>query len=192
VLNLPRFAERSAEKLITNIAASRTADVTRVIDALGIPQVGHETAQLLASVFGSLERLASASPEDLGNLEGIGPSVTASIRAYFEDPNNRAFVADLRGLGIGGPTPEAESGAESDSRLAGLSFVITGTLSRPRRSFEEMIEVHGGRVADSISTKVTYLLCGGSPGSKLERAKKLGVIVIGEADFEKLLKDSFE
>jgi DNA ligase (NAD+) len=163
-----------------------------VIDALGIPQVGHETAQLLATVFGSLERLVAATADELGNLEGVGPSVTASIRAYFDDPENRAFVADLTTLGIGRPTVRTGGSVESDSRLAGMSFVITGTLSQPRRAFEETIEARGGRVADSINSKVTYLLCGDSPGSKLERAKKLGVAVINESEFAKLLEEAVE
>jgi DNA ligase (NAD+) len=192
VLTLPRFAERSAEKLIASIATSRAADVSRVIDALGIPQVGHETAQLLATVFGSLERLVAATVDELGNLEGVGPSVTASIRAYFDDPENRAFVADLTTLGIGRPTIRTGESVASDSRLAGKSFVITGTLSQPRRAFEEMIEARGGRIADSINSKVTYLLCGDSPGSKLERAKKLGVAVINESEFAKLLEEASE
>jgi DNA ligase (NAD+) len=189
VLGLPRFAEKSADKLIANIAKSRLADVTRVVDALGVPQVGHETAQILASVFGSLERLSQASVEELGLLEGVGPSVTASIRAYFDDPENQALVADLIRLGIGRPTSLARSESPTDARLAGRAFVITGSLTRPRRYFEELIEAHGGRIADSVNSKVNYLLCGESPGSKLDRARKLGVAVIDEAQLATLLEE---
>src|SRR5207244_1085451 len=89
LLELPRFAERSAEKLVANIAASRSADLPRVIDALGIPQVGHETARLLASVFGSLDRLANASEEQLAGVDGVGPSVAASVKAFFADPDTQ-------------------------------------------------------------------------------------------------------
>jgi DNA ligase (NAD+) len=189
LLTLPRFAERSAEKLIANIKTSRSADLARVVDALGIPQVGHETAQLLASVFGSLDRLAAATPEELGDLEGVGPSVTASIRAYFEHPENRALVTDLGALGIGRSDETARSGEPTDSRLAGSSFVLTGSLSRPRRNFEELIVANGGRLADSVNSKVTYLLCGESPGSKLEKARKLGVTILDEPGFLKMLED---
>jgi DNA ligase (NAD+) len=189
VLTLPRFADKSADKLVTNIEKSRLAEVTRVVDALGIPQVGHETAQLLANVFGSLERLSQATVEELGALEGVGPSVTASIRAYFDDPDNRALVADLVELGIGRPISNGVNKSTTDGRLAGLAFVITGTLSRPRRHYEELIEVHGGRIADSVNSKVNYLLCGESPGSKLDRARKLGVAVIDEDQLAKLLEE---
>ncbi len=188
VLALPRFAEKSADKLIANIDASRRADVARVVDALGIPQVGHETAQLLASVFGSLDRLAAASVEELDNLEGVGPSVTGSIREYFDKPENRSLVDDLGRLGIGRPSTSPGGKPPAGSLLAGSSFVLTGALSQPRRHFEELIEANGGRVVDSVNSKVTYLLCGESPGSKLERARKLGVSVLTEADFLKLLE----
>lgn len=189
LLPLPRFAERSADKLLKNVTDSRSAELSRVIDALGIPQVGHETAQLLASVFGSLDRLADAAEEQLNDLEGIGPSVTASIRGYFADAGNRALVDDLLELGIGrAPHTEATDAAE-DGRLAGASVVITGTLSKPRRYFEELIAKSGGRLADSVTTKVTYVVCGDAPGSKLDKARKLGVPVLTEADFLALLRE---
>ncbi len=188
LLALPRFAERSAEKLLANIASSRSADLARVIDALGIPQVGHETAQLLASVFLSLDRLATATEDQLSDLEGIGPSVAASIRRFFDDPDNRALVEDLLALGIGrAPTP-AEGSFASARHLAGASFVLTGTLSKPRRYFEERIEQSGGRVADSVSSKVTYVVAGEAPGSKLDKARKLGITVLDEAGLLRLLE----
>ena len=185
LLPLPRFAERSADKLIANIAASRSAELARVIDALGIPQVGHETAQLLASVFGSLDRVANASEEQLNELDGIGPSVSASIRGFFGDETNRALVDDLLELGIGrGAEGKAAGTVEtSPGRLDGASIVITGSLSRPRRVFEELIERAGGRPADSVTSKVSYLVCGDAPGSKLEKARKLGIRVLSEAEF---------
>ena len=189
LLPLPRFGERSADKLLANIANSRSAEVSRVIDALGIPQVGHETAQLLASVFGSLDRLAEATEEELNALEGIGPSVAASIRGYFADADNRALVRDLLELGIG-HAPQTTTVETQSDRLNGAAFVITGTLSKPRRYFEELIEQAGGRVADSVTTKVSYLVCGDSPGSKLEKARKLGIPVLGEAEFLRLVGET--
>jgi DNA ligase (NAD+) len=191
ILTLPRFAEKSADKLVTNIAASRSADLPRVVDSLGIPQVGRETAQLLANVFGSLVRIAGATEEDLKQLEGIGPSMIASICGYFADPDNQAFVRDLQSLGIGGPSAAKTASVEPQRDVfGGASFVLTGTLSHPRRYFEELIVANGGRLADSVSSKVKYLLCGESPGSKLEKAKKLGVVVLDEAEFERLLSAS--
>jgi len=186
ILSLPRFAEKSAEKLVANISRSRSADLPRVIDALGIPQVGRETAQLLASAYRSLADLATASDEELNSFEGIGPSVAASIRGFFAEPDNRALVDDLTSLGIG-TAPATVQPRGSGGALSGASVVITGTLSHPRKYFEELIERHGGRVADSVSSKVTYLLCGESPGSKLEKARKLGVTVLDEARFDVLI-----
>jgi DNA ligase (NAD+) len=188
LLELPRFAERSAEKLIANIAASRAAELGRVIDALGIPQVGHETAELLASVFGSLDQLARATDEQLANLEGVGPSVTASIRSFFGDAENRRVVEDLLVLGIGRSASRPNKVSASDL-LAGQSFVLTGTLSRPRHVYQELIEQHGGRVADSVSSKVTYVVAGDSPGSKLDKARKLGVRVLDEAGLLQLVDE---
>ena len=185
LLPLPRFGERSAEKLLANIAASRQAELARVIDALGIPQVGHETAQLLAGAFGSLARLADASEAELANLEGIGPSMSASILGYFADSDNRRFVDGLLALGFG-QLPETTTTAPTDGALQGLSFVITGALSQPRRHYEELIEQGGGRVADAVNAKVNYLLCGEAPGSKLAKAQKLGVPVLDEAGFLEL------
>ncbi|HUX86231.1 MAG TPA: helix-hairpin-helix domain-containing protein, partial [Chloroflexota bacterium] len=185
LLPLPRFGERSAEKLVANIATSRQAELARVIDALGIPQVGHETAQLLAGALGSLSRLAEAGEAEITNLEGIGPSMSASILGYFADSDNRAFVDGLVALGLG-RSPQTTTTSPSDDRLHGLSFVITGALSQPRRYYEELIEQAGGRVAEAVSVKINYLLCGEAPGSKLAKAQKLGVPVLDEAGFLEL------
>lgn len=187
LLGLPRFADKSAEKLIANIQRTRSMDLGRVIDALGIPQVGRETAQLLAATIGSLEGLANANESDLAKLEGIGPSVAGSIVGYFAEAENRAFVDDLRSLGIGQATELARHAGGSGGRLAGAAFVITGTLSRPRQAVAESIGANGGRVVDSVSAKVAYLVYGESPGSKLEKARKLGVTVLTEAELLALL-----
>ncbi|HZW31946.1 MAG TPA: NAD-dependent DNA ligase LigA [Isosphaeraceae bacterium] len=186
LIPLPRFGERSADRLLASIAASRSAELARVIDALGIPQVGHETAQILARTFGSLDRLAAASEAELAALEGIGPSVSASIRAFFQDPDNQALVSDLLALGIG-CAAAASSAAGESARLAGLTFVITGTLSRPRRYYEELIERAGGRVSDTVTSKVNYLVRGEAPGSKLAKAEKLGIPILDEAGLLALL-----
>lgn len=192
LLTLPRFAEKSAEKLIANIQKSRTADLGRLIDALGIPQVGRETAQLLAGAFGSVERLAAATQDELAQLEGIGPSMAASIAGFFTEPENRALVDDLRSMGLGEARAHTAAADPEGGRLAGASFVITGSLSRPRRYFEELIVSNGGHVADSVSARVNYLVCGASPGSKLDRAKKLRINVLDEDEFHRLLGDKSE
>jgi len=134
-------------------------------------------------------RLAAAEPEQLGQINGIGPSVSASIREFFADPENQALVADLLALGIGTAPKRADSDLPRGTKLAGQSFVITGTLSQPRRYFEELIEQNGGRIADSVTSKITYLVCGESPGSKLEKARKLGVGLLDEEQLRQLVGD---
>lgn len=183
LLPLPRFGEKSAQRLLANIAASQKAELPRVINALGIPQVGQETASLLASVFGSLQRLASATEDELNDLEGIGPSVTESIRGFFATPENRTLVDDLSQLGIGQPASRdgLPNSTSSVGHLQGASFVITGTLTKPRRHYEELIVKSGGRIADSVSSKVSYVVHGDSPGSKLAKAQKLGIPLLDEA-----------
>src|SRR5262249_34039449 len=120
LLELPRFAERSAAKLIDNIEKSKSQDLARVVDGLGIPQVGHETARLLASTLRSLERLAQAPEEQLARIEGIGPSVAASIRTFFAEPENQALVRDLTELGIGRSVGRvAEDGSPDGGTLGG-------------------------------------------------------------------------
>jgi DNA ligase (NAD+) len=188
VVGLPRFAEKSADKLLGNISGSRQADLGRVIDSLGIFQVGHETAELLASAFNNLDRFAQATPDELEQLDGIGPSVAASIVEFFADDENRAVVDDLIHLGIGMTgVASARKPAVAD-RLAGQAVVITGSLAQPRRHYEELIQQNGGRVADSVTSKVRYLLVGDSPGSKLDKARKLGVTILDEAGFLRLLE----
>jgi len=192
LLALPRFGERSADKLLANIAASRRAELPRLIDALGIPQVGHETAQLLASVFGSLGRLTEATEEQLNDLDGIGPSMAVSIQGFFAHPDNRALVDDLLELGIGHAATGDVVGAAAPTpgKLSGASLVITGTLAKPRRYYEDLIEKSGGRMADSVNAKVTYLVRGDAPGSKLEKARKLGIRVLSEADLLALVGET--
>src|SRR5262249_23059447 len=122
-------------------------------------------------------------------IEGIGPSVAASIRTFFAEPENQALVRDLAELGIGRAVGRvAEDGSPDGGKLGGASFVITGTLSRPRRHYEELIEANGGRVADSVSLKVDYVVAGDSPGSKLDKARKLGVTILDEDGLGKLLE----
>ena len=185
VLSLPRFAEKSAENLIESIDKARSQSLARFITALSIDHVGEETAHALADHFKSLDAIMAASGDELSAIDGIGPVVAASVSAWFGDKAHRKMVERLaKEVSI----QKVESG-RAGGRLAGLSFVLTGTLpTLERAAAEEMIRAAGGDVSSSVSKKTSYVVAGESAGSKLDKAQKLGVKVIGEGEFVKLFK----
>jgi DNA ligase (NAD+) len=185
VANLERMGDKSASNLLGEIDNSRKASLARLIFALGIRFVGERTGQLLADHFGSLDKLAKASEEELLEVEEVGPRVAESIREFFTEPRNLKVIEKLRRAGL-----QFEQGRvrRPEGHLAGKQFVLTGTL--PRYSREEakgMIEEAGGRVTGSVSKKTDYVVVGAEPGSKLEKARALGVKTIEEAELLKLL-----
>jgi DNA ligase (NAD+) len=172
-----------AGNLIAGVEARRRADLWRVINGLGIPQVGAAAAKDLARTFRSLDALAGASEADLLRVEGFGERTAAAVRAWFGDAANRDLVRDLEAAGVS-PSPPAISG----SAFSGKIFVLTGTL--PTLSREEAtakIEAAGGKVSGSVSKKTHYVLAGAEAGSKLEKARALGVPVIDEAEFQRMV-----
>ncbi len=182
---LERMAEKSAQNLLDEIEASKSNSLARLIYALGIPFVGERTAQLLAEHFGSLDKLASATVEELSEVPEVGPKVAASIVEFFSEPANRKLVEKLRKAGL---RFTEERKAPRDSRLAGKTFVFTGALAhRSREEAEELVVSHGGKVSSSVSKKTDYVVVGSEPGSKYDKAKSLGVTILDEAQFEKLL-----
>jgi len=182
---LERMAEKSAQNLLDEIEASKSNSLARLIYALGIPFVGERTAQLLAEHFGSLDKLASATVEELSEVPEVGPKVAASIVEFFSEPANRKLVEKLRKAGL---RFTEERKAPRDSRLAGKTFVFTGALAhRSREDAEELVASHGGKVSSSVSKKTDYVVVGSEPGSKYDKAKSLGVTILDEAQFEKLL-----
>ena len=182
---LERMAEKSAQNLLDEIEASKSNSLARLIYALGIPFVGERTAQLLAEHFGSLDKLASATVEELSEVPEVGPKVAASIVEFFSEPANRKLVEKLRKAGL---RFTEERKAPRDSRLAGKTFVFTGALAhRSREQAEELVVSHGGKVSSSVSKKTDYVVVGSEPGSKYDKAKSLGVTTLDEAQFEKLL-----
>ncbi len=184
--NLERMGEKSAQNLLDEIEASKKNSLSRLIFALGIRYVGERTAQLLAEHFGSLDKLARASQEELLEVHEIGPKVAEGILEFFSEKSNRELIEKLRKAGL---RFAEERKAPKDSRLAGKTFVITGTLERwSREEAKELIESRGGKVTDSVSKKTSYLVVGAEPGSKLEKAKTLGVETLDEPDFAKLVK----
>ncbi|HHQ47581.1 MAG TPA: NAD-dependent DNA ligase LigA, partial [Acidobacteria bacterium] len=142
-------------------------------------------ARLLAERFGTMERLAAASQEELEAIDGIGPVIAASVRAWFDDPDNRRLLERLAARGVSMVEPRAEE----ERPLEGMSFVLTGTLSRPRDEVKRRLEELGGKVTGSVSGRTTYVVAGEAAGSKLEKARRLGVAVLDEAGLEALVRE---
>ncbi|MDR3134025.1 MAG: NAD-dependent DNA ligase LigA [Prevotellaceae bacterium] len=184
VENFDKWGEKSAENLIKSIADSTGTPFERVLFALGIRYVGETTARKIAAALRSIDALAQADREQLLAVDEVGERIARSILAYFSDESNREIIARLRAAGL-----QFEAGAQvrfSDA-LAGMSFVITGTLSRPREEFKALIEAHGGSAGNTVSPKTTYLLSGDKGGAKLDTARKLGVKIIDEEAFRELI-----
>ncbi|HOC91697.1 MAG TPA: NAD-dependent DNA ligase LigA [bacterium] len=185
--SLDRMAEKSAANVIEAIDRSRKAPLDRLIFGLGIPMVGTRTAKQLADEFGSLDEIASADAERLTQVTDVGPRVAASVKEYFERDAAKSVIDKLRAAGV---NMTQERRADGPRPLDGLSFVITGALSRPRDEIKRDIENAGGKVLSSISKNTGYLVCGEDAGSKLEKANKLGVPVIDEAALARMLTKS--
>ncbi|HMD70215.1 MAG TPA: helix-hairpin-helix domain-containing protein, partial [Bryobacteraceae bacterium] len=177
---LERMGPKSAANLIVNIEKSRMSPLPRVIAALGIRFVGERTAVFLAVQFGSLDAIAAADVNQLQRAEEVGPKVAESIYHFFREAHNRDLVERLRAAGLVFTYETARTGGGA---LEGLSFVLTGTLpTLSREEARSLIEAAGGRVVGSVSRNTNFVVAGAGPGSKLEKAERLGVRVIGEQD----------
>ena len=187
LLELDGFAEISASKAIEAIEGSKRTPFSRVLLGLNIPDVGWVTAQSLARHFGSVDKLAAATPEEIVEVEGIGPERAEAIVEWFADDANRSLVEELRMLGL-----RLEAGPEErpvEGPLTGSTYVITGTLDGfSRDEARKALEAKGAKVADSVSKKTTGVVVGESPGSKAAKAEQLGVPVLDEAALQKLLR----
>jgi DNA ligase (NAD+) len=185
LLSLERMGEKSAQNVLNEIEASKKLPLERVIFGLGIRFVGERTAQFLAEHFGSMESLMSAGEEELQKVVEVGPRIAKSIAEFFAARSNRELVAKLEKFGLNLTGTKKERG----TKLSGQTFVITGTLANySREAAKQLIEDAGGKVAGSVSKKTNYLLAGSDAGSKLEKAKELGVPIIGEKDIEQLIR----
>lgn len=183
LLSLPRFAEKSADNLIEAIEKSKEKGLARLIYALGIPNVGEHTARILAEKFKSIDKLMNATEWQLMTIKEIGPETARSIVNFFKEERNRKEIEELKKLGL---RMEHE---EEKGKLKGLTFVFTGALKDfTREEAKELVEKQGGRVASSVSRNVDYVVVGESPGSKYEKAKKLGLKIIGEEEFKKMIE----
>ncbi len=189
LLTLGKSVEKSSDKLLEAIEASKRAELWRYIHGLGIPHVGAAAAKDLARKFGGLERLATASYEDfirdkVSVIGGIGETMALAMLAYFKEPRNRAVVEELVKVGVQPVVPL------SGSSLAGKTFVLTGTLpTLTRDDATAKIEAAGGKVSSGVSKKTSYVLAGAEAGSKLEKATALGVTVIDEAEFLRMVNE---
>jgi DNA ligase (NAD+) len=186
LLGLEGFALKKADNLLEAIEASKNQPLARLITALGIRGVGEVVAGDLARAFKDLDRLAQASLDDLQGLEGIGPNIAQAILDWFERPANRQVLEKLREAGVW-PIEQDRDLPASELPLAGQTFVVTGTLEGfSRDGVKEYIERHGGKVISSVSKKTGYLVLGENPGSKLDKARQLGVPVLDEAGLRRL------
>jgi DNA ligase (NAD+) len=178
LLALEGFAEKKADNLLAAIAASKDQPLDRVVTALGIRGVGGIMARTLVEAFPSMDALARAGVEELQSVEGVGPHIAHGVVEWFDLARNRQVIDKLRRAGV---RMEAEVHRRAAQPLAGLTFVITGTLpTMSRDEASAFIEARGGKVTGSVSRKTDYLVAGDSPGSKLDKAQALGIRIIGE------------
>jgi DNA ligase (NAD+) len=183
LLSLDRFADKSAQNILDEIENSKKLPLERVIYGLGIRMVGERTAQFLAEHFGSMEAIEKASVEELQDVGEVGPKIAESIAEFFSIAANRKLIDRLRAAGLTLQGKRKERG----TKLAGKTFVLTGTLAHfTRDEAKKMIEDAGGKVTGSVSKKTDYIVAGSDAGSKLDKAKELGVAVIDEREMEKL------
>jgi len=185
LLTLDRMGKKSAQNVLEEIEASKHLPLERVIYGLGIRFVGERTAQFLAEAYGSMDALMDASEQELQEVNEIGPRVSASIREFFDEPKNVSLVGRLREAGL---TFKGRK-KQRATTLASKTFVLTGTLERhTREEAKKLIEDAGGRVSGSVSKKTDYVVAGAEAGSKLDKARELGIAVIGERELEELMK----
>lgn len=185
LLTLDRMGDKSAQNVLDEIEASRELPLERVIYGLGIRFVGERTAEFLAAHFGSLDAVMKAGVEELQEVNEVGPRIAESIHEFFAEPRNRELVTQLRKAGLKFEGVKKQRG----TKLAGKTFVLTGTLATySRDEAKQMIEDAGGKVTGSVSKKTDYVVAGADPGSKLAKARELGVNVIGEKELEGLVR----
>ena len=185
VVDLPGWGDTSARNLLRELDEARTRPLHRLLFALGIPHVGERAARLLAERFGRLGELAAADQEVLEEIDGIGPVIANAVVGWFADDGHQRTIKRLAERGI--DPHQKPGGARSEAPLAGQTYVLTGSLSQPRRALKEELEHLGATVSASVSRKTSYLVAGENPGSKLAKARELGVEILDESGLNELL-----
>jgi DNA ligase (NAD+) len=187
LVSLDRMGKKSAQNLLDGIAASKSRGLTRLLAALSIPMVGESMAELLTQEFPSIDDLMAASKERIAKIKGFGPTRAESVYDFLHSADGEKLISELRELGLK-LTEDVKAVPKGGALLAGKTFVVTGTLQKyGRDAVEALIKQHGGKATGSVSRKTDFVLAGESAGSKLDKAKELGVAVIGEAEFEKMI-----
>ena len=185
LLDLDRHGEKSAQNLLNSLERSKNPPLNKFIYALGIRNVGEHIAKILAREFGSIEKLMTAEIEDLTAIHEIGTEIAANIVQFFAEPKNRLVMEKFRRAGL---SPQKTEAAAKDSPLQGVSFVFTGTMaSMPRSQAKAIVEAMGASVHSSTTRKTTYVVAGSDPGSKLDKAGSLGITILDEKEFLKLI-----
>lgn len=194
LLTLDKFKEKSARNLLEGIAASRSRELWRLVNGLGIPNVGETTAKDLTKKFRSLAALETASAEELATVDGIGEVVASCVAEFFLKPENRALCDALVAAGVNAEAADAGTSADAPAQIfAGKTFVLTGTLPTLKRDeAKKLVEARGGKVSGSVSKKTSCVLAGEDAGSKLDKARELGVEVIDEAEFLRRMEEPSE
>ena len=183
LIDLERFADRSADNLLNAIEKSKETTLPRLIYALGIRHVGEHTARILAEEFGSLDVLMKAPYERLIGIREIGPETAESIVAFFKEPHNLEVIDRLKKAGV-----RCKETGRKEGALSGKTFVFTGALNSFTRDVAKgLVEERGGRVTSSVSKKVDYVVVGEEPGSKYDQARRFGIKTITEEEFKRLL-----
>jgi DNA ligase (NAD+) len=180
LMELDRFAEQSAEQLVQAIANSRSQPLSLLLFGLGIRHVGKQVAQTLARHFGTLEALMAATREEIDEIPGVGSAIGDAVADFFAEARNREVMERLRNAGVNFTEPRAPAG---NGPFNGLSIVLTGTLpTLSRAKATELIEAAGGKVASAVTKKTSFLVAGDDAGSKLDKARTLGVEILDEAE----------
>ena len=186
LLSLPRFAEKSVDNLLASVEKARRVTLPRFLASLSIGQVGEETAYDIAKHFGTIEKIGTAKFEEIESIYGVGPVVAKSIYEWFRNEDNKKLIKNLLKY-VEIEKWQAESDLKNQ-KLSGKSFVFTGTMKMDRVKAQEMVRTLGGEVSSSVSSKTSYVVAGENAGSKLDKAKELGVKVIGEEEFVGVVK----
>jgi DNA ligase (NAD+) len=191
LVELERLGKKSAQNLLNEIAASKQRGLARLLTGLAIRHVGEHVADLLAQEFGTIDELMSAPVERLNQVQGVGAVLAESVHRYFQSAGGRKIVEDLRGHGVGFSEPRKARPAADGADLSGKTFVVTGTLNNySRDDIESLIKRLGGKATGTVSKKTDYVIAGDNAGRKLDKAKQLGVPVLTEAEFQKLIGPS--